>query len=159
MFLAFIGVFAILFWVVPKSDFSPKEKRYLQTFPEVSATTLTDGSFESKFEDYINDHMVMRDAFMGINSYSNLIVLNNGSDGVYKCKNGYLINKPATNERLDLNLSVVSDFQQKTGHQPPRFREACQRKLQAKVNKTYLAKNRQYLLVGKNTKCDVTLYI
>lgn len=115
MFLAFIGVFAILFWVVPKSDFSPKEKRYLQTFPEVSATTLTDGSFETKFEDYINDHMVMRDAFMGINSYSNLIVLNNGSDGVYKCKNGYLINKPATNERLDLNLSVVSDFQKKTG--------------------------------------------
>ena len=115
MFLAFIGVFAILFWVVPKSDFSPKEKRYLQTFPEVSATTLTDGSFETKFEDYINDHMVMRDAFMGINSYSNLLVLNNGSDGVYKCKNGYLINKPATNERLDLNLSVVSDFQKKTG--------------------------------------------
>ena len=34
MFLAFIGVFAILFWVVPKSDFSPKEKRYLQTFPK-----------------------------------------------------------------------------------------------------------------------------
>ena len=26
MFLAFIGVFAILFWVVPKSDFSQKAK-------------------------------------------------------------------------------------------------------------------------------------
>lgn len=32
MFLAFIGVFAILFWVVPKSDFSPKEKDTYRLF-------------------------------------------------------------------------------------------------------------------------------
>lgn len=114
VFVAFIGIFAILFWVMPKSDYSPKEKRYLQSFPEISATSLTDGTFEEKFENYINDHMVMRDTFMGINSYSNLLVLNNGNDGVYKCKNGYLINKPSTNERLDLNLAIVADFQKKT---------------------------------------------
>lgn len=115
IFLAFIGVFAILFWVLPKSDFSPKEKRYLQEFPEISAESLTDGSFETDFENYINDHMVLRDVFMGVNSYSNIAVLNNGSDGVYKCGDGYLINEPATDERLDLNLSVTADFKDKTG--------------------------------------------
>jgi hypothetical protein len=115
LFLVFIGVFALLFWVVPKSDFSPKEKRYLQDMPEISYTALTDGSFETDFEDYINDHMVLRDTFMGINSYSNLLTFNNGSDGVYKCSDGYLINKPATDSRLDLNISVVSDFAKKTG--------------------------------------------
>lgn len=115
VFIAFIGVFALLFWVVPKEEFSEKEKRYLQEFPQISYTTLTDGSFETDFESYINDHMVLRETFMGVNSYSNLIMLNNGSDGVYKCSDGYLINKPASNRRLDLNLSVVSDFSEKTG--------------------------------------------
>lgn len=115
IFVAFIGIFAILFWVLPKSDFSPKEKRYLQGFPEISVQSLTDGTFETDFENYINDHMVLRDVFMGVNSYSNIAVLNNGSDGVYKCSDGYLINEPATDSRLDLNLSVTADFKEKTG--------------------------------------------
>lgn len=115
IFVAFTGIFAILFWVLPKSDFSPKEKRYLQSFPEISVQSLTDGSFETDFENYINDHMVLRDVFMGVNSYSNIAVLNNGSDGVYKCSDGYLINEPATDSRLDLNLSVTADFKDKTG--------------------------------------------
>ncbi len=115
IFVAFIGIFAVLFWVLPKSDFSPKEKRYLQGFPEISVQSLTDGTFETDFENYINDHMVLRDVFMGVNSYSNIAVLNNGSDGVYKCSDGYLINEPATDSRLDLNLSVTADFKDKTG--------------------------------------------
>lgn len=114
IFLVFIGIFAVLLWVVPKENFSPREKRYLQTFPQVSFKNLTDGSFETDFESYVNDHMVMRDVFMGINSYSNLAMLNNGSSGVYYCKDEYLINDPAENTRLDLNLSVVSDFKDKT---------------------------------------------
>ena len=115
IFVAFIGIFAVLFWVLPKSDFSPKEKRYLQGFSEISVQSLTDGTFETDFENYINDHMVLRDVFMGVNSYSNIAVLNNGSDGVYKCSDGYLINEPATDSRLDLNLSVTADFKEKTG--------------------------------------------
>lgn len=115
IFVAFIGIFGILFWVLPQSDFSPKEKRYLQTFPDVSVDTITDGSFETKFENYINDHMVMRETFMGINSYSNLLMLNNGSDGVYRCSDGYLIDKPAENSRLNLNLTVTEAFKNKTG--------------------------------------------
>lgn len=115
IFVAFIGIFAVLFWVLPKSDFSPKEKRYLQGFPEISVQSLTEGTFETDFENYINDHMVLRDVFMGVNSYSNIAVLNNGSDGVYKCSDGYLINEPATDSRLDLNLSVTADFKDKTG--------------------------------------------
>ena len=115
IFVAFIGIFAVLFWVLPKSDFSPKEKRYLQGFPEISVQSLTDGTFETDFENYINDHMVLRDVFLGVNSYSNIAVFNNGSDGVYKCSDGYLINEPATDSRLDLNLSVTADFKDKTG--------------------------------------------
>ena len=115
VFLLFIGIFATLFWIVPQSDFSPKEKRYLQSFPEVSAKNIFDGTFESEYESYIDDHMVMRDTFMAINSYSNLFMLKNGTDGVYYSLDGYLINKPVADSRLDLNLSVVADFKNKTG--------------------------------------------
>ncbi len=114
MFVAFIGIFGILFFVLPKNDFSPKEKRYLQSFPQISTKNIFDGTFETEFENYINDHMVMRDAFMGINSYSNLALLKNGSDGVYYSSDGYLINKPVKDSRLDLNLSVIADFKEKT---------------------------------------------
>lgn len=115
VFLGFIGAVAILFWFVPKEDFSPKEKRFLQKFPDFSYSSLVDKQFEKGFESYINDHMVMRDEFMGLNSYSNLLTLNNGADGVYLCSNGYLINEPKSNERLSLNLSVSSEFAKKTG--------------------------------------------
>lgn len=114
VFLAFIGIFAVLFWIVPKNDFSPKEKRYLQDFPDVSSKSIFDGTFESEYEHYIDDHMVLRDVFMGVNSYSNLAMLKNGTDGVYYSRDGYLINAPAKDSRLNLNLSVVADFKNKT---------------------------------------------
>lgn len=115
IFVGFIGAFALMFWITPKESFSPKEKRYLQKFPEFSFDSVTDKSFEKGFESYINDHMVLRDEFMELNSCYNLLAQNNGADGVYKCSDGYLINEPKANERLSLNLSVTADFAEKTG--------------------------------------------
>lgn len=45
------------------------------------------------------------------NAYFNLSVGNNGADGVYNCKNGYLINKPILDtDTLESNVQTIADF-------------------------------------------------
>ena len=49
LFSLYIGVFGILYAVLPKESFSEKEKRVLAAFPETTLNTVLDGSFESGF--------------------------------------------------------------------------------------------------------------
>lgn len=53
----------------------------------------------------------MRTQWVGANAYFNLSVGNNGADGVYNCKNGYLINKPILDtDTLESNVQTIADF-------------------------------------------------
>lgn len=101
IFLAFIGVLAILLFALPKSDYSQNEKRVLADFPEVSFESITSGEFSTGIDTYTADQFPFRDFFVGINSYYELLTGRNGVSGVYKCKDGYLI---ATPQELDEEL-------------------------------------------------------
>lgn len=115
IFLCFIFVIAALFITIPKSDYSSTEKRYLEDFPEVSLQSITDGEFEDGFENYISDHFPFRNLWVGINAYYNYAIGNNGSEGVYKCSDGYLINTPVSSDnRLAANAKTIAEFSQGT---------------------------------------------
>lgn len=103
--------FAIWFLINPKADYSSSEKRYLQKFPTVSVNSVLDGKFGTDFEKYFADHFPLRTQWVGANAYFNLSVGNNGADGVYNCKNGYLINKPILDtDTLESNVQTIADF-------------------------------------------------
>ncbi len=111
IFLAFIYILSALFIVMPKSEYSSNEKRYLEKFPETNFETIANGKFESGFETYLADHFPFRNAWVGINAYYNYSIGNNGNDGVYVCKDNYLINEPVSEDnRIEINAQAIADF-------------------------------------------------
>lgn len=116
VFLIFIFAMGLLFVFLPKKDYSVNEKRYLEGFPKTTADNILFGDFDSEFETYMSDHIAGRDFFVGMNAYYNLYTGRNGSNGVYACKDNYLINDPLDRENnLESNLKIFADFTKNTG--------------------------------------------
>lgn len=116
LFLIFIFGMSVLFIFLPKSDFSVNEKRSLAELPEISISSVIGGSFESGTETYLTDHFPFKDNWTAINSYFLLYTGRNGVNGIYKCKDGYLVNTPLTEDDTDFikNMSAVRSFCEKT---------------------------------------------
>lgn len=111
IFLIFIFGMAIWFLFSPKSDYSSAEKRYLQQFPDTSLENISNGKFGEEFESFFADQFPVRNLWVGLNSYFSLYTGNNGANGVYNCKNDYLINVPvSTDNNLSKNLNAVTKF-------------------------------------------------
>lgn len=111
IFLVFIFGMAIWFLFSPKSDYSSAEKRYLQQFPDASLENVSSGTFGEEFESYFADQFPMRNLWVGFNAYYSLYTGNNGANGVYNCKNDYLINVPvSTDNNISKNLGVITKF-------------------------------------------------
>ena len=81
-FCGFIGVFAALYWLLPRQDFSEKEKRVLSALPRLTAASVLDGSAESALEDWMSDHVPGREALVGLNAGYEVASGRNGLNGV-----------------------------------------------------------------------------
>ena len=111
VFCLFIAVFAVLFFVLPKSDFSELEKRKLAEFPELSLTTLADGSFQKSLDTYLSDHMPARNFFVGLDAAYDLASGRNGENGIYLGSDNYLVPKPSEqSELLDKNAGFIKEY-------------------------------------------------
>jgi hypothetical protein len=116
VFSVFIFIFTVMFIITPKSDYSSSEKRYLEDFPETNLSSVTNGEFEKGFESYLADHFPLRNMWVGLNAYCNYCIGNNGCDGVYKCSDGWLINKPITTDnRIKTNTDTIIKFSKSAG--------------------------------------------
>ena len=58
--LAFIFVMAILFFSLPKKEYSSSEKRYLSDFPTLTVDTFFSGDFGEEFEKFACQTVVVR---------------------------------------------------------------------------------------------------
>ena len=56
------------FFLTPDRAFSENENRYLQLKPTLTWTTLMDGTFTQKAEDYVSDQIALRDIWMETSS-------------------------------------------------------------------------------------------
>lgn len=121
VFLVFTFAFCILFFVLPKKDFSEMEKRYLAGTPDFSVENLLsgelvkeiDGDSEAGKSGYVSDHFPMRSFFVGFNSYYNLSLGNTANSDYYFAKDGFIITKPYEISRLDTNIKVINNFSDK----------------------------------------------
>lgn len=94
--------------------FSENENRVLSEKPEFELKTLTDGSYEKKYEDYISDQFILRDLWIGAKTYCDLAMLKKDVNGVYFCSDDYLISVH-DKEKYDSdfaweNYNSVKDF-------------------------------------------------
>lgn len=112
LFCIFLWVFMIVFFMSPKSEYSENEKRVLQNMPEFTFNSLSNGSYGKNFEKYLSDHFSYRKFFIGFNAYYDLYSGRNGSNGIYKGKQGYLIAKPVVPkyDSLDKNIKKINSF-------------------------------------------------
>lgn len=115
LFLAAVFALSVLFFVLPKAERSENEKRVLAERPKLSFSAVADGSFSKQLDSYLADHFPFRDLFVGVNSYAKLLLGENGSLGVYKCSDGYLISQQSDIDlkKAESNLKNMLAFSKK----------------------------------------------
>lgn len=112
-----IGAGAVLTFALPKQEVSVHEKRTLAAFPKFTFEKLFSGKWEKEFESYISDHFPAREAFTATDAYFMLLTGRNGSNGIYKGKEGYLFQTPVKRDinKRDENIAAINVFARKTG--------------------------------------------
>ena len=98
-------------WFAPKKAMSDSERRPLAQFPEVSVSTITDGSFMKKFESFTLDQFPLRDGFRTVKSLFHQYVLRQkDNNGIYLYK-GY-----AAEQEHQLNPDSVNHALERFNH-------------------------------------------
>ena len=110
IFVGFIVTMLVLFLVLPKKEYSSSEKRYLQQAPAFSFKSLMSGEFGDSFEKFLSDQTAGRNFWVGLSSYYNYAIGNNGSNGVYKSSDDYLVNDPEKMDGLLRNVGFIEEF-------------------------------------------------
>ncbi len=110
LFLIFIVGMMVLFFVLPKKEYSSSEKRYLEQAPSFSFQSLLSGKFGDDFEKFLSDQTPGRNIWVGLSAYYNYAIGNNGSTGIYLGKNGYLVNDPENMSELSRNIGYINEF-------------------------------------------------
>lgn len=114
-FLLTVFILAGALVICPKKTFSENEKRILAQAPQLSFKAVAEGEFTDDLESYVSDQFPLRDAFVGINAYFNLLCGRNSAGDVYYCKEDYLISAPSavTAEATKKNVENFSVFANK----------------------------------------------
>ena len=117
LFCGFIGLFGLLYILLPKADFSESEKRVLAKFPDLSPAALFDGSFETGFEDWLNDHVPFRTGLVGLNAAYEQASGRNGLNGVILGREQRLFAapEPFDAEAIERKCARINSFVQTTG--------------------------------------------
>lgn len=89
VFLAFIGLFCVLHFVLPDREISGRES--LQTAPRFSFDTLFSGRLSKSLEDYVNDQFPFREGWITLKAGAELVSGREENNGVFLCENETLI--------------------------------------------------------------------
>lgn len=118
-FLGFLCCMLAAYLLLPKQDFSEKEKKYLPKLPAVTAENWFSAEFGAAAEDYLAQHIPGRDLYVGMASYYDLISGRQGTKEIYLAAGDRLVESPAVwdEARVQINLQRIESFAQKTQHQ------------------------------------------
>lgn len=110
IFLSIIFSFSILHLTLKDKEFSFIENRYLEKPPKFSYEDLIYGKFNEDLSSYIDDHFPLRDNFISLRSYFELLIGRRDINGVYICKNNYLMEmfRDIDISITDNNLSLIN---------------------------------------------------
>lgn len=119
--IVFICLFIFIFLItllnylfIKPSIYSEMEKRKLAEMPEINISDMFSGEFMSKYEEYVNDHMIFRDDFIKISSYFKFIMGNREINDVVIGEDNYLFNKfdytKEDKERVEKGIGYLNKF-------------------------------------------------
>lgn len=111
-FCAFLGIVAVLYLLLPKTEFSETEKRYLETPPVLSWNSLASGDYGADVDTYMADHIPARDFFVGLNAYVDFFTGRQVAKDIYVTEDDRLVEKPVVwdREQAEKNVTAVNTF-------------------------------------------------
>lgn len=110
LFLAYLCLFALFAIVLPDKDISERERRHLQTLPNLSVENILSGNYFSKLDSYLLDHFPMRDTYRTSKNLFDLAILQKSdADGFFQVDDS-LYELPETIHTENLS-KTLSDFQ------------------------------------------------
>lgn len=116
IFTVWIFGMALASLLTPKRTFSQMENRYLAEFPVASPRSIADGSFEEKFETYLNDHFVMRDFCVQLSKIKTYALGIREFGDVYYARDDTLLRRLSpNNERLTKNTEAIRQYAETAG--------------------------------------------
>ncbi len=112
IFVLLLAAAGILNIVTKDREFSDSENRMLAAFPEFTWESVKSGKYMSEFESYVADQFFLRDQWITLKLYEDILLGKRESNGVYLGKDGYLMEVPdePDQENLRKNLSSMAAF-------------------------------------------------
>ncbi len=104
VFLAILFAFALLFALLPASDFSERENRSLRTRPAFSFSALTGGAYAEEINEYFADQFPLRNLLVSCKASIELALGKGENDGILLGRNGYLARRMLDVKRVDGNI-------------------------------------------------------
>ncbi|MGC2872734.1 DHHW family protein [Ihubacter sp. mB4P-1] len=117
--LCFIAILAGVFicnLFTSDKTFSEEENRVLQEKPQLTLHSYIEGRYEKKLESYVNDQFLARNAFIKVKTASDVTCGKLESNGVYRCKDNYLMESIAEPTEHWMKNTVASLNQFKRQH-------------------------------------------
>lgn len=116
-FCAFLGLMMVLYFLLPKQEFSQLEKRYLEDKPELTVDTLTSGEFGADVDLYMADHIPGRNFFVGLNAYVELYTGRQVSKDIYVARGDRLVEAPVGDDmkQATKNMYFINKFAETIG--------------------------------------------
>ena len=116
-----IMIFGITIFSIFKKDtlFSENENRIMAAMPEFEINAVETGSFQKDYEMYLSDQFVLRDNWIRLKTYTDLIMAKRDVNGVYFGKGDYLIERQEedkfTSEQAEDNYNYLKTFAETYG--------------------------------------------
>ncbi|MBR5312479.1 MAG: hypothetical protein IKU40_06325 [Clostridia bacterium] len=120
LFCAILVTFGAGAVLLPDTEISKSERRYLTQFPELTWTTVTDGTFMQNIEKYLPDQFPMREGFRSLKAVFEKLTLRLDSNDIYEYQ-GHLVSldyelKENLVEKAAVKLNKVKESLLTEGH-------------------------------------------
>lgn len=114
MILAIIFAFTIADFFKSDRVFSETENRVLASKPEFSKAALLQGEYTEDYEEYVTDQFVSRDKWIGIKTWTDILLQKKEINNIYLGKDDYLIEKhnpdDYSEELVKERLAALKEF-------------------------------------------------
>ncbi len=111
-----VVAFSVLMFALPDRGYSENENRSLEEAPPLSFESIISAEFTEKLGRYFADQFPMRDGFVAVKAYSELLSGKKENNGVIYCKNDTLIPKSKVEDnRLEDNLRCIAELGKRSG--------------------------------------------
>ncbi len=115
IFIVTIMLIGLLILAIPDKAYSETENRSLAQSPNLTATSLADGTFMKDAESYTQDQFPLRDSWIAVKSFADRMLGKREINGVYLGSHNQLIEEPVEPDYtyVDKNLQAMEAFAQK----------------------------------------------